>query len=72
MVTAVDELVTARRFSLGNASLKPTTRLRLVLTKYRDFKKEKAHLLVGLYPISEHERRKVSQVSVAISVGTFG
>ena len=34
MVTAVDELVTARRFGLGNASLKPTKRLRLVLMKY--------------------------------------
>ena len=42
-------------------------------------RKKKAHqsrrvssLLVGLYPITEHERRKSVQISVVLSVGTFG
>jgi hypothetical protein len=29
-------------------------------------------LLVGLYPITEHERRKSVQISVVLSVGTLG
>jgi uncharacterized membrane protein len=54
--------------------------LRVFIVHQRsDSRKKKAHqsrrvssLLVGLYPITEHERRKSVQISVVLSVGTFG